>query len=164
MENMIAESKEMLTQIVQRIVDESGCSTGFDANAWVEEWINQPNPALGFRSISFIAVNYGCEVSRKPGAIHNDLLGEPSELLSLRASQPILILWVGKWIRSRGHMSAKTRLPSTAGQCIEFIYERSWFRWRNGRPVSFHDFPESDVLTKSCITFDSPPKARAIQS
>lgn len=92
----------------------------------------------------------------------NDLLSEPSEFISLRASQPIL--WVGKWMRPRGHMSAKTRLLSTAGQCIEFIYERSWFRWRNGRPVSFHDFPESDVLTRSCITFDSPPKAGAIQS
>lgn len=47
MNNTLAESKDMLRQVVQRLVDESGVATGFDASGWLEEWINQPNPALG---------------------------------------------------------------------------------------------------------------------
>jgi len=47
MSDTIAESKAVLVQTVQRIVDESGDGKDFDAKAWLEEWINQPNPALG---------------------------------------------------------------------------------------------------------------------
>lgn len=49
MSDTIAESKAVLVQTVQRIVDESGDGTAndFDAKTWLEEWINQPNPALG---------------------------------------------------------------------------------------------------------------------
>lgn len=36
-----------LTSLVQRIVDESGDSLGFDALAWTAHWLARPLPALG---------------------------------------------------------------------------------------------------------------------
>lgn len=32
---------------VHQIVAESGNSEGFNARAWVKQWLNQPTPALG---------------------------------------------------------------------------------------------------------------------
>lgn len=36
-----------LAALVQRVVDESGDPTGFDASAWTVRWLGRPNPALG---------------------------------------------------------------------------------------------------------------------
>ena len=38
---------QILEELVQRIVEESGNSKGFDASAWLGTWINEANPALG---------------------------------------------------------------------------------------------------------------------
>ena len=36
-----------LATLVQRIVDESGDPSGFNALAWTTRWLNRPLPALG---------------------------------------------------------------------------------------------------------------------
>jgi len=36
-----------LCAVVQRMVDESGTSTRFDARAWLERWMTEEVPALG---------------------------------------------------------------------------------------------------------------------
>ena len=36
-----------LVAIVQRMVNESGDPVGFDAQAWVLDWVRHPVPALG---------------------------------------------------------------------------------------------------------------------
>lgn len=36
-----------LAALVQRVVDESGDSTGFDALVWTTHWLHQPASALG---------------------------------------------------------------------------------------------------------------------
>lgn len=36
-----------LAKLVQRVVDESGSSLGFDALAWTTRWLDRPAPALG---------------------------------------------------------------------------------------------------------------------
>lgn len=38
-----------LCALVQRMVEESGNPEGFDARAWLEHWMSQEIPALGFR-------------------------------------------------------------------------------------------------------------------
>lgn len=38
---------DCLVDLVQRMVGESGNPVGFDASRWVEEWLEQPVPALG---------------------------------------------------------------------------------------------------------------------
>jgi uncharacterized protein (DUF2384 family) len=38
-----------LVSLVQRMVEESGDPTGFDADAWLRRWPNEPLPALGSR-------------------------------------------------------------------------------------------------------------------
>ena len=38
-----------LTTLVQRMVDESGDSVGFDAQAWLNHWLMGEVPALGDR-------------------------------------------------------------------------------------------------------------------
>jgi uncharacterized protein (DUF2384 family) len=38
-----------LAALVQRMVRESGNPNGFDAQAWVLGWLNEPLPALGGR-------------------------------------------------------------------------------------------------------------------
>ena len=43
-----------LVQLAERIIKESGTSKGFDAWAWVGEWIHQPNPALGGTPASYM--------------------------------------------------------------------------------------------------------------
>jgi prevent-host-death family protein len=41
-----AEFDQLLDQ-VQRIIDESGDPAGFDAKAWLTDWLDRPLPALG---------------------------------------------------------------------------------------------------------------------
>lgn len=36
-----------LCAVVQRMVEESGTSAGFDARAWLERWMTEEVPALG---------------------------------------------------------------------------------------------------------------------
>ena len=56
MNNTLAESKDVLLQVVQRMVEESGDARGFDARSWLDEWINQPNPALsGKKPVAFLS-------------------------------------------------------------------------------------------------------------
>lgn len=43
------EKLQVLTQEVQRIVTESGDPTAFDAGEWLQRWITEPAPALGWR-------------------------------------------------------------------------------------------------------------------
>lgn len=38
-----------LTALVQRMVDESGEPAGFDARAWLDQWLLEVAPALGHR-------------------------------------------------------------------------------------------------------------------
>ncbi|HQC96537.1 MAG TPA: MbcA/ParS/Xre antitoxin family protein [Aquabacterium sp.] len=38
---------DALAAVVQRVVNESGDPTGFDAHAWTCRWIRKPMPALG---------------------------------------------------------------------------------------------------------------------
>jgi hypothetical protein len=38
-----------LCAVVHRMVDESGTPTGFDARAWLERWMTEEVPALGFK-------------------------------------------------------------------------------------------------------------------
>ncbi|WP_413123044.1 antitoxin Xre/MbcA/ParS toxin-binding domain-containing protein [Burkholderia orbicola] len=40
---------DMLTAQVQRMVDESGNPTGFDARSWLSDWLRTPVPALDNR-------------------------------------------------------------------------------------------------------------------
>lgn len=40
---------ERLIEQVQRMVEESGDPEGFDAGAWLGQWLNEPVPALGGR-------------------------------------------------------------------------------------------------------------------
>ncbi len=40
---------EHLRAEVVRIVDESGSLEGFDPDAWLQQWLNASNPALGNR-------------------------------------------------------------------------------------------------------------------
>ena len=40
-----------LTALVQRMVNESGETTGFDARSWLEHWLTGVVPALGDRSL-----------------------------------------------------------------------------------------------------------------
>ena len=39
----------ILTMLVRRMVDESGVSTGFDAQAWLDHWLVGVVPALGYQ-------------------------------------------------------------------------------------------------------------------
>ena len=39
-----------LVDLVNRIVTESGRPEGFDASAWVSDWLAEPNGALGGRT------------------------------------------------------------------------------------------------------------------
>lgn len=41
------EALARLVAVVQRMVNESGDSVGFDAHAWTVDWMTQPVPALG---------------------------------------------------------------------------------------------------------------------
>lgn len=50
---------ESLTATVQRLVEESGSSQDFDAHAWLESWLTQKVPALGFKRPA--------EVLKEPG-------------------------------------------------------------------------------------------------
>lgn len=43
---------DCLVDLLQGIVDESGNPVGFDASRWVEEWLEQPLPALGGKAPS----------------------------------------------------------------------------------------------------------------
>jgi uncharacterized protein (DUF2384 family) len=47
----VAQSTEIssLEALVQRIVEESGRPVGFDAQAWLARWLEEPVPALGDR-------------------------------------------------------------------------------------------------------------------
>lgn len=36
-----------LVALVEKIVAESGSTTGFDARAWLSQWLASPQPALG---------------------------------------------------------------------------------------------------------------------
>lgn len=40
---------QVLTDLVQQIVMESGNPEGFDAEAWLQEWLAAPLPAFGNR-------------------------------------------------------------------------------------------------------------------
>jgi uncharacterized protein (DUF2384 family) len=54
-----AEQVKALQDTVERIVGESGDPTGFSAHQWLNNWISQPVPALGFR--------LPADVLREPG-------------------------------------------------------------------------------------------------
>ena len=41
--------KEQLVDVVHTIVCTSGKNENFDAKAWVEDWLDHPLPALGFK-------------------------------------------------------------------------------------------------------------------
>lgn len=57
----------VLTDLVQQIVTESGNPEGFDAEAWLQEWLAAPLPAFG---------------NRRPW----DVLQEPEGLALVRAT------------------------------------------------------------------------------
>lgn len=56
-----------LIDLVQQIVEESGCTEGFNAQAWLQEWLAAPLPAFG---------------NRHPG----DLLKEPGGLALIQST------------------------------------------------------------------------------
>lgn len=56
-----------LTDLVQQIVAESGCTEGFNAQAWLQGWLAAPLPAFG---------------NRRPG----DLLREPGGLALVQST------------------------------------------------------------------------------
>lgn len=44
---------------VQRLVEESGDPTGFDAEAWTREWVQEPLRTLGARPIDLLDTDEG---------------------------------------------------------------------------------------------------------
>lgn len=54
-----------LSALVQRMVEESGDPIGFDSQAWLEDWLVSPVPALGNRRpLDFLNEPGGVEVVR----------------------------------------------------------------------------------------------------
>lgn len=43
----MAPAVAQLSDLVDRIITESGCSKHFDAAKWTAEWVKRPHPALG---------------------------------------------------------------------------------------------------------------------
>lgn len=50
MANNKDQCRRRLIAIAQQIVAESDNAAGFDATAWVDEWLKQPLPAIGGQS------------------------------------------------------------------------------------------------------------------
>jgi uncharacterized protein (DUF2384 family) len=44
-----SEQISALQRTVEKMVRDSGRPEGFDARRWLEEWLSQPVPALGYR-------------------------------------------------------------------------------------------------------------------
>lgn len=54
-----------LSALVQRMVEESGDPIGFDSQAWLQDWLVSPVPALGNRRpLDFLNEPGGVEVVR----------------------------------------------------------------------------------------------------
>lgn len=43
----VEDSFRQLTEVVNRIVSESGARENFNSERWLAEWLQKPNPALG---------------------------------------------------------------------------------------------------------------------
>lgn len=51
--------------MVQHMVEDSGDPTGFDAHAWLQDWLTHPVPALGnYRPLDILGRPEGLELIR----------------------------------------------------------------------------------------------------
>lgn len=57
----LSDQLSSLAALVQRMADESGASENFDARAWLDGWIYQEVPALGYKRPA--------DVLREPGGL-----------------------------------------------------------------------------------------------
>lgn len=59
----MAKHRATLTAAAELIVKESGSPTSFDGGKWLNEWLIQPVPALGWKwPVNYLRSDEGCEV------------------------------------------------------------------------------------------------------
>jgi len=58
-----AKRRSALIAAAEQIVRESGNPTSFDGAAWLDQWLIQPVPALGWKCpVDYLGTDEGCEL------------------------------------------------------------------------------------------------------
>lgn len=53
--------REELISLARRLVSESGNFAEFDASSWIDNWLNEPLPALGSSPSEYIRAGHSCK-------------------------------------------------------------------------------------------------------
>jgi len=56
-------NRSKLISVAQMIVEESGDTGNFDAGVWIDNWLDQPMPALDWKKpVEYLHTDEGCEL------------------------------------------------------------------------------------------------------